>query len=1232
MRTNNLVQPSVKKGLNTWHGSLWKYLMAIGPLFISLCALDSNAQYAWTCVESPSTAGSLAPVCTAAGDAWLNTYRHQSAFVPGTNLNQGIKKTIKVAIHVWQDDLGGNNLPNTPTNVAALAEAIHQVDLYRYGSNDAPSDPISGTAFIPETYIGFELQGIYFYQNSTNNTRSCFEGYLLTPDAIAAHPEVEHCLNLHFTHGSCPASGRGEPPVFGNFAAISHVVTIFNNDYSIDPLEIDPLANHWAHELGHTLGMKHPYNSEFCSFTDEDFLYDLFGYSTPSGCTPTPSCDICYHDGGWECDVNDPGNTCTNNFMGSTKDAGYTTPLQMGRMHRALMTYSVRKYAWGYDPDPFAPSVDETWDFDIKFYQDIIVPAGITLTVACNLEMVPEAKIVVRPGGKLIVDGGKITAAQYSDGFWRGIEVWGNSNHHQYGAPAPTWQGMVVLKNGAVIEHAREGVQLWKPDDYTSMGGVIQATDATFLNCRRAVSFYSYHNFQPGTSQPRANRSYFRNVTFTVDDDYRGVDDFATHTSLWDVDGIRFIGCTFANLQTTITDSDKLGMGITSLDAGYRVLPLCSGALWSHDCPDASAQRTVFKGLDHGIHALGSGSTRAFEVDRADFKNNICGVYTSGVVGAKITRNKFVMGNRDVLLVGDEDEAFLGFHRGVYTYYSWAFAIDDNEASMDPGATAPAEAYVVGYSRDHHDYVFRNNATGVENAYVGEGICCDPGDKSTTGLEFLCNKNNGNGTDIWNRVIDVPLSDEEEDHTIRTNQGSIVRPAGNTFDRNSAPPPESDLHYNGTDNTVSYYFHDPGTTYQPTDIDATYFPAYEVTLVPAGYCASKELPPIPEGPDDDAEMLALNERLASEKTAYGNSRYLYDQLIDGGSTDEVVQEITSSWPSDAWDLRDYLLDLSPFLSTEALQEMVEKAIMPDAMVVEICAANPEATQKGGFLNWLQEESGHPVPEYMAELIVASWNTKTYRSTLEGTMGAHHAEMTQAFNGLLHTLERDTVGEPLDSLKAAWAKLRTPAARYAEALLAMQQHDYGTAATLVANIPAEHDLKAPEEMERERMLDLIDFLEGVHSNGRTIAQLSTAEQDDLESLISEANDRPAWWAQNALCFFYQRCRAPFTGADGNALRVLHASGPEQGERELSLLRIQPNPASTWVAMDHRILDPVDHAELLVRDLSGREVRRFSLANSAGQTLWDVRTAPPGAYTVELHNAGRVLNVEKLILRQ
>lgn len=179
---------------------------------------------------------------------------------------------------------------------------------------------------------------------------------------------------------------------------------------------------HVAHELGHNLELRHPYNSEYCQPSHPDFLFDLFGFEKQEWCiNPRPGCDICYHEGSWGCDLDDSETTCTNNIMGGNRGAGNITPLQMGRMNRALALKNVRKYAWGYGSVSYDVGYDQTWDADIKFYQDIVVKSGNTLHITGTLEMVPEASVIVESGGRLIVDSGRITNALYSGTHWQGV-------------------------------------------------------------------------------------------------------------------------------------------------------------------------------------------------------------------------------------------------------------------------------------------------------------------------------------------------------------------------------------------------------------------------------------------------------------------------------------------------------------------------------------------------------------------------------------------------------------------------------------------------------------------------------------------------------------------------------------------------------------------------------------------------------------------------------------------
>ena len=85
-----------------------------------------------------------------------------------------------------------------------------------------------------------------------------------------------------------------------------------------------------------------------------------------------------------------------------------------------------------------------------------------------------------------------------------------------------------------------------------------------------------------------------------------------------------------------------------------------------------------------------------------------------------------------------------------------------------------------------------------------------------------------------------------------------------------------------------------------------------------------------------------------------------------------------------------------------------------------------------------------------------------------------------------------------------------------------------------------------------------------------------------------------------------------------------------------LRLHPNPATlsgaeAWVAMDYDLLVPPQDAAILIRDMTGREVKRFLLRDTKQQVVWDTRSTAPGSYTVTLQQQGRQLRTEKLIIR-
>jgi hypothetical protein len=67
------------------------------------------------------------------------------------------------------------------------------------------------------------------------------------------------------------------------------------------------------------------------------------------------------------------------------------------------------------------------WDKDHEVFGDIKVQNGSQLTIQNSTIKLPEGKkIVIERGGKIIINGGKITNS--CGNIWSGIEVHGNSN------------------------------------------------------------------------------------------------------------------------------------------------------------------------------------------------------------------------------------------------------------------------------------------------------------------------------------------------------------------------------------------------------------------------------------------------------------------------------------------------------------------------------------------------------------------------------------------------------------------------------------------------------------------------------------------------------------------------------------------------------------------------------------------------------------------------------------
>jgi|JI9StandDraft_1071089.scaffolds.fasta_scaffold06003_4 hypothetical protein len=899
----------------------------------------------------------------------------------------------------------------------------------------------------------------------------------------------------------------------------------------------------------------------------------------------------------------------------------------------------------------------------VVFTCDVVVEPGARLVVNnMNWKFAADARVIVQEGGYLQMNNATLDAVNCPGDRWPGIAVLGDPGQSQQGqAPwgVPAQQGMVQLTNctlsnayiGILSGNGTVGFNGYLYNISNSEGGaVVLANGCTFRNCITAVDMRKYPDFVPQGQPLPLNRSRFNGSTFMVDEVLTVEPfNFKRHVRLDRVSGVIFRKCHFQNLvndaEYATLGSAALGYGIESYESQFQVLPSCSILLNAgEECPTGNTVPSTFTGLDHGIHAIGGpNALRNFTVDAARFTDNICGVYTSGVVGFVAKRSNFEIGGRGVPQTNPLETPFWAdFHRGVYSYNGYGFTVQDNtlSRSVNAGNDIRTEGVVIGYSRDHNDVVFRNIGTNLLRGFVGEGVCASlaPSYTPVIGLQLKCNVNQNNEWNLVSRKANDQDDDLQDLHTIRANQGETDLPMDNQFDGWDGTNDKWDFRVTTTLNPISYFHRNSGVDPFVPQVSSDPVIAAQnflmnpqpVVITPTNTC-NKRIQRLP-GLSDGLTPGEIKAFMETEKIAYGTTRYLYDQLIDGGSMDEVVQEITDAWPQDAWDLRAYLMSKSPYLSTTVLKDLNAQNKLPQAMYVEVCAANPDATKADGFTAWLKSDAPHPLQEYMVAAIEDSWNVRTYRTNLELTMADRHASMSQAGNVLIEVYSGDTVYDPQDSLRMLWQEVRTPAARYAEAIGWMQRGEFDFARNLVAAIPQEHTkLREKEIYEKDRMVALIDLLKAFKQTDRPLDALTPAEQDQLEAISQGSSDRAATWAQNLLCFHYERCAAPYTGEAGDGGSKSRAIVNDVEPNDVALITMSPNPTANWSAVTIVLPNAADQATLVVMNLSGKVVQRHRLAHATQQVVLDTRGLAPGAYLVELRSDSASLAQEKLIVQ-
>lgn len=374
---------------------------------------------------------------------YVQHYKRIETYIPDADAPV---KHIRIAINIFT---GEKTVQNTDTVIAALKQMVSWVNEY-YTYVDSATYHIEGVPWLKDTKIRFDLNNRIYFYDSTNLDKSTsittLEKYVASVDSSRLNN-----LNIYITYpGKATPYSLSPYPNFVlkmngglSYAKLDGSLAVYFSSNRI----VHPNSITLAHEIGHCLDLLHTYEPscchETCDASDPEYLYDLFGANPPA---------YCWERGHWACEITPGESICTNNIMGGNSLARYYfSPMQIGKIHRALSIKTARKYVEEdtYDSRSVEVHKNELWNFDIRCYSSIVVHKGATLTITGKVEVPQQANITVNRGATLIVDGGSITGTSKG---WQGIDAKKSKNALQrlFGKSA-----QVEIKNGAYVQPVR---------------------------------------------------------------------------------------------------------------------------------------------------------------------------------------------------------------------------------------------------------------------------------------------------------------------------------------------------------------------------------------------------------------------------------------------------------------------------------------------------------------------------------------------------------------------------------------------------------------------------------------------------------------------------------------------------------------------------------------------------------------------------------------------------------
>jgi len=339
-------------------------------------------------------------------------------------------------------------------------------------------------------------------------------------------------------------------------------------------------------------------------------------------------------------------------------------------------------------------------------------------------------------------------------------------------------------------------------------------------------------------------------------------------------------------------------------------------------------------------------------------------------------------------------------------------------------------------------------------------------------------------------------------------------------------------------------------------------------------------------------------------------------------------EVQTSFPDEAMEIRQQLLNESPYLSDTIMKSAInQENVLPNAMIRDILVANPQSAKTPDVIQTLDNRF-NPMPEYMMGEIMAGINTIGAREQIEQKLAIHKTKRMNSLSKLERFYISDTndISTSTDSLIALWYREPFPDGWYNLLFMYFENSDSVNLFNILNSIPLNFELSIKEQAIHQHYEDLLEVLwafraDSTNSDSSMIQSLlSISTLASVPGKIAKnrlINDNIITYNEPVYLPVFLKI-APFYPANSRS------------EDNEYLMKIFPNPADDYFILEYDLSENIETSYILVFNIMGKKYDLIFLENTHTQKIISSSKYSSGMYLIQLYIGNALITTEKIVI--